>query len=235
MQRWQSLRTSTGRTGSRPRCWSAWSRKAPPSVVMTNPKGHKMTGLLLLTGCGKRTNTACLRARLRMGRSCIPTDRARGAQTREFLCCMALRLAACALLVAAFALAQVPAEAIRWKAVEGTKYSYPMPHYDTRGQWEMRKEHLRKQVLAAAGLLPMPARGPVHAEIFGKMEGEGYSIEKVYLETLPGYYLCGNLYRPRGKSGKLPAVLTPHGHWKNGRLENTELASVPGRSIDLAR
>ncbi|MCZ2149406.1 MAG: acetylxylan esterase [Bryobacterales bacterium] len=133
------------------------------------------------------------------------------------------------------ALGQVPSEDARWRAVEGTRFAYPMPVYASRAEWEARKARLKKQILAAAGLLPMPRRGPVHAEIFSRLDRDGYSIEKVALETMPGYYLGGNLYRPRGKQGKFPGVLTPHGHWKHGRLENTDLGSIPGRSINLAR
>jgi dienelactone hydrolase len=70
--------------------------------------------------------------------------------------------------------------------------------------------------------------------IFGRIERDGYSVEKVLLQTLPGFYLGGNLYRPRGRSGRFPAVATPHGHWPYGRLENTPTASVPGRCINLA-
>ncbi len=144
---------------------------------------------------------------------------------------MALALAAACLA----AMGQVPSEDARWRAVEGTNFAYPMPVYASRAEWEARKTHLRKQILASAGLLPMPRRGPVRADIFGRIDRDGYSIEKVALETMPGYYLGGNLYRPRGKQGKFPGVLTPHGHWKHGRLENTDLASIPGRSINLAR
>jgi len=40
---------------------------------------------------------------------------------------------------------------------------------------------------------------------------------------MPGHYVSGNLYRRRASPGSFPAVLCPHGHWKNGRLmENPE-------------
>jgi dienelactone hydrolase len=81
----------------------------------------------------------------------------------------------------------------------------------------------------------MPDRTPLHPQIFGRTEHEGYSVEKVLLETIPGFYLGGNLYRPLRKTGKFPAVMTAHGHWSYGRLENQQLASIPGRSINLAR
>jgi dienelactone hydrolase len=59
-------------------------------------------------------------------------------------------------------------------------------------------------------------------------------VEKVLLETYPGFYLGGNLYRPTGKQGPFPAIVSPHGHWAYGRLENQQLVSVPGRCINLA-
>jgi len=139
------------------------------------------------------------------------------------------------LLLAAITSAEVPSKDARWDAVEGTRYAFPMPNARTKAEWEQRRAQLKKQVQASAGLLPMPRRGAVNATVFGKLERDGYTIEKVFLETLPGYYLGGNLYRPSGREGKFPGVLTPHGHWKNGRLEHTDLASIPGRSINLAR
>jgi dienelactone hydrolase len=42
------------------------------------------------------------------------------------------------------------------------------------------------------------------------------------------------MYRPVG-AGPFPAILSPHGHWAYGRLENSATASVPGRAINLAR
>jgi dienelactone hydrolase len=107
--------------------------------------------------------------------------------------------------------------------------------FASREAWLERAAFLRKQILASAGLLPMPERTPVHAEVFGKLERSGYTIEKVLLETFPGFYLGGNLYRPAGGHGPYPAVVSPHGHWAFGRLENQQLVSVPGRSINLAR
>ncbi|HLJ14520.1 MAG TPA: hypothetical protein VKV15_08500 [Bryobacteraceae bacterium] len=132
------------------------------------------------------------------------------------------------------AAAQIPAQDARNTTIPGTDTHFTMPVYKTRAEWEARKQHLRYQILSAAGLLPMPEKTPLHPLIFGRLERKGYTIEKVALETLPGYYLAGNLYRPR-TPGKHPALLSPHGHWSYGRLENSERASVPLRCINLAR
>ncbi len=102
-------------------------------------------------------------------------------------------------------------------------------------QWEERKEHLRKQILFAAGLWPMPPRPPLNPHVFGAVKGHGYTVEKVYIETLPGYYLGGNLFRPLSYSSKVPGILLAHGHWQYGRLENQPLFSGPTLGATLAQ
>lgn len=82
---------------------------------------------------------------------------------------------------------------------------------------------------------PLPEKTPLNARIFGRVEHENYSVEKVYFESYPDFFVAGNLYRPRGKDGPFPGVLSPHGHWSRGRLNHTERGSVPARAINLAR
>jgi dienelactone hydrolase len=108
------------------------------------------------------------------------------------------------------------------------------PAVTDAAQWERRAAYLRQHILTSAGLVPMPERNPLRAEIFGELKREGYTVSKVYFESLPGFFVTGNLYRPPGE-GPFPAVLSPHGHWAYGRLENTPTNSVPGRAINLAR
>jgi dienelactone hydrolase len=128
----------------------------------------------------------------------------------------------------------IPAHDIRNTVLAGNTH-YKMPVIATRDAWLERAAFLRKQILSSAGLLPMPEKRPLNAQVFGKLERDGYTVEKVLLETLPGFYLGGNLYRPRGRQGPFPGVVSPHGHWHYGRLENTALVSVPGRAISFAR
>ena len=85
-------------------------------------------------------------------------------------------------------------------------------------EWRDRSRAVREQLLVTMGLWPMWPKTPLEPRVFGKVERDGYTIEKVVLETLPGFTLSGNLYRPAGKSGKLPGMLCPHGHWADGRV-----------------
>jgi hypothetical protein len=88
--------------------------------------------------------------------------------------------------------------------------------------WRDRAEHVREQMRVSLGLWPLWPKTPLNPRVFGKMERDGYTIEKVVLETLPGFYLAGNLYRPAGNKGKFPGILCPHGHWPEGRV-NTDV------------
>jgi dienelactone hydrolase len=108
------------------------------------------------------------------------------------------------------------------------------PAIMTPAVWQQRADYLRQHVLASAGLLPMPEKTPLAPVIFGEIAHADYRVSKVYFESLPGFFVTGNLYRPIG-DGPFPAILSPHGHWTYGRLENTTTASVPGRAINLAR
>lgn len=112
--------------------------------------------------------------------------------------------------------------------------TFEPPRIASLEAWKPRAAYLREHILAAAGLLPMPEKGPLNAQIFAEVTRGDYAVSKVYFESLPGFYVTGNLYKPKG-DGPFPAIASAHGHWTYGRLENTELASVPGRAINLAR
>lgn len=150
---------------------------------------------------------------------------------------MSIRLLASAVLVCGFmsALAQIPAVDTRVSDVRHTNYHFRMTEYPTLAAWEARKAQLERQVLSSSGLLPMPERTPLHPRIFGRIEHSEYSVEKVLLETWPGFYLGGNLYRPKGRAGRLPAIVNPHGHWNYGRLEQQPDYSGQALAGTLAR
>jgi dienelactone hydrolase len=105
----------------------------------------------------------------------------------------------------------------------GPPRHYNLPYFPwtppaTKDAWEAEKQRVRERLLVANGLWPLPAKTPLNAVVHGKIERDGYTIEKVFFASYPGHYVSGNLYRPTGKTGKLPAVLSPHGHWAHGRM-----------------
>jgi dienelactone hydrolase len=148
---------------------------------------------------------------------------------------MVQRLVLPTILASAAIMGQIPPEDRRNAEIPETNTHFRVTRYRTLEEWKTRAQHLRKQVMSAAGLLPMPVKHPLNPQIFGRIENKDYSIEKVHIETLPGFYLAGNLYRPLGRSGRLPGVLAPHGHAAYGRLEHGPLFSVPSRGINQAR
>lgn len=108
------------------------------------------------------------------------------------------------------------------------------PKIETRVEWQERAKEIRGQVLVSCGLWPLPEKTPLKAKVFGKVVRDGYSIEKVFFQSYPGFYVGGNLYRPLGH-GKFPAILNPHGHWENGRMADEKDGSIAARCINFAR
>ena len=111
---------------------------------------------------------------------------------------------------------------------------FPFSPPKSRDEWTDRADRFRRQVSVATGLWPMPEKTPLHAEIYGKVDREGYTVEKVYFESYPGHFVTGNLYRPKDVSGKVPGVLCPYGHFTNGRFNVVPLES-PNEKVVTAR
>lgn len=113
--------------------------------------------------------------------------------------------------------------------------------FDTAQKWDAYAALVRERIQTGANLSPWPKRTPLNARITARREHDGYSVENVALEVLPGVYIGGNLYRPLGAPGRHPAVLTTHGHtpeiktpadWaRHGRFTET----VQRRGATLAR
>ena len=86
-----------------------------------------------------------------------------------------------------------------------------------------RQAEVRQRVLQLIGDLP-DYRGPLNATVTRTTKRDGFSIDHVLFESLPGYYVTGNLYRPEGP-GPHPAVLMSMGHWDSGKAAGQLLSS----------
>src|SRR5439155_13783788 len=88
---------------------------------------------------------------------------------------------------------------------------------------ERRKKWVRETLLEILGGLP-DYHGPLNPKITGRIEAESYTIEKVIFESLPGFYITANLYRPN-QAGRYPAVLLQAGHTQEGKPEAQMVAA----------
>lgn len=89
--------------------------------------------------------------------------------------------------------------------------------------WSTRRETLRREFRKGAGLVALPPASPPSAIVHSRREYDGYSVENIAIESFPGFYATGNIYRPLGKQGPFPAVLCPHGHFQPlGRMREEQ-------------
>ena len=106
----------------------------------------------------------------------------------------------------------------RFAAPQTLNGHFPFHVPDSVEAWETRRETLRRRVLVATGLWPMPEKTPLNAVIRGVVRRDGFRVEKVYFESLPGHFVTGLLFRPDGDAaGPRPGILCPHGH--GGRMQ----------------
>ena len=91
--------------------------------------------------------------------------------------------------------------------------------YGDTGTWETRAASLRAGILAGAEISKMRDPKPLQPVIHSKKTAAGYTVENVFFESIPGFYVTGNLYRPLHPPSSMPGILCPHGHGNDGRLQ----------------
>ncbi|MBN2326344.1 MAG: acetylxylan esterase [Candidatus Omnitrophica bacterium] len=86
--------------------------------------------------------------------------------------------------------------------------------WNDRASWEKRAAAIRAGILRGAGLSKLPPREPLNPIIRDERNYDGYSIANATIESLPGFYVTGNLYRPTDKSAsnRYAGILLTHGH-----------------------
>ncbi len=98
--------------------------------------------------------------------------------------------------------------------------------------WEKRREVIKQGIIQGMQLDKMPiidqAFNPI---IRGYKKQDGYSVENITIESFPGFYITGNLYKPLEVNGRHAAILCPHGHLSDKRFRE----DVQKRSAVLAR
>ena len=82
----------------------------------------------------------------------------------------------------------------------------------TLEDWTSRRALFREQLFEMAGLSPRPQKADLNAVITGRVEHDDFTVEKLQYQSLPGLYATGNLYLPKNRQGKVPAILYVCGH-----------------------
>jgi len=92
--------------------------------------------------------------------------------------------------------------------------------YHDRATWEARASLIRQGLREGMNLPEKPAFAPLVPISHSLREMNGYSVENIAFESLPGFFVTGNLYRPLQPTGKSAGILCSHGHGadQNNRL-----------------
>jgi len=90
--------------------------------------------------------------------------------------------------------------------------------FSNKKEWEERAARIKKGIITGAELDKIPKKyrsNNFNSIIHSKKVFNGYSVENIAIETIPGFFVTGNLYKPALIKDKYPAVLCPHGHWSD--------------------
>jgi hypothetical protein len=79
--------------------------------------------------------------------------------------------------------------------------------YHNVDEWEHRKQQLKPCLVEALQLANLPAAPNSKPIITAKRKMDGYTVENIALEILPGLYINGSLYKPAKYKGKIPVIL----------------------------
>lgn len=112
-------------------------------------------------------------------------------------------------------------EYYRWQVSEGQKMlDHLSSSVNNQQSWEQRKALIRPCLYEALQLVNLPASPSSKPIITPKRTMDGYTVENIALEILPGVYVNGSLYRPLKIRGRIPVVLSPDGHWAQQRYRS---------------
>jgi len=88
--------------------------------------------------------------------------------------------------------------------------------YSDLEEWKKRAEGIRKGIILGSELnkiLKKYRNAPFKTIVHNKKSLNGYTVENIAIESKPGFYVTGNIYKPENIKGKIPVILCPHGHW----------------------
>ena len=107
--------------------------------------------------------------------------------------------------------------------------------YDDKASWETRADRIREGIWEGLGLSPDFDRSPLKPIFRDKQTFNGYTVENVAFESLPGFFVTGNLYRPTKEQESYPAILSAHGHFQGTEYSGRTREEMQLRCAALAK
>lgn len=86
--------------------------------------------------------------------------------------------------------------------------------YDTKQAWLQRQKEVKNTYNTIIGAFP--GKTPLKPVVTGILEREDVRVEKLYFQSLPGYYVTAALFLPVNRKEKHPAVIFCSGHSQSG-------------------
>ncbi|MCH2180223.1 MAG: acetylxylan esterase [Mariniblastus sp.] len=103
---------------------------------------------------------------------------------------------------------------------------FPFEPPESQAEWNARAERMRSQLKMSLGLVPEPTRTPLNPVVHTPIDMGEYTVEHVYFESVPGFFVTGNLYKPKQGRALAPGILCPHGHHRDGRFLKASPAEI---------
>lgn len=80
----------------------------------------------------------------------------------------------------------------------------------TIDQWLTRQQEIKQTMWDVIG--PFPQKTPLNVQIMGKLKKNGFTVENLIYESLPGFYVTASLFIPDNTIKPSPAILFCSGH-----------------------
>ena len=90
--------------------------------------------------------------------------------------------------------------------------------FSSTEDWQAHTQAVREHFRLSLGAFP--EKTPLNPQLVDTLERDGYVVEKLLIESQPGFPVTVNLYRPPEITEPLPAVLNPLGHWADGKAQD---------------
>ena len=94
--------------------------------------------------------------------------------------------------------------------------------YSNKMEWEDRKSILKSCIIDALQIEKASDLRNPKIILTKKRKYKSYTVENIALEVVPGVYTTGSIYKPLRPGKKNAVILTPNGHFGDGRYRESE-------------